>query len=35
MEETFYKLSIMISVLIIIVLVSLWALLDPTLFPPP
>jgi len=35
MEESFYKLSIMLSVLIIIVLVGLWVLLDPTMFPPP
>lgn len=35
MEESFYKLSIVLSVLIIIVLVGLWALLDPTIFPPP
>lgn len=34
MEESFYKLSIVLSVLIIVALVGLWALLDPTLFPP-
>jgi hypothetical protein len=35
MEESFYKLSIVLTILIIIVLAGLWALLDPTMFPPP
>jgi hypothetical protein len=35
MSESFYKLSILLSVLIIIALVGLLALLDPGLFPPP